>query len=537
MSVTAVSLAGFPPVSNSKDAQGLAVGGGKPTTADPGSPAAKQRRDKAFKIRHDAAVLERDQPLAPHPDNGDETLFEDKIASYSKGLPHNELGEVDPSAYQQLLTALASTDPAEFEAIPVIGGLKLADPQGSYAFELEGADSHRLGMLVPPAFSSAWAAGEIIELYWQALARDVPFIDYRSNKLIAEAAGELSALSDFRGPKTAGKVTADTLFRGETPADLVGPYISQFLWREVPFGATTIVQRYRSALAGSDHMTDYGVWLKIQNGSSPTAANKFDETPRYIRNGRDLGEFVQRDFTYQAFLHACLILLSFGPAAADPANPYRSSVTQEGFLTFGGPHILDLVARVSNAALRASWCQKWLVHRRLRPEAFAARVHNRIAGMAGYPIHPEVFVSQAAARVFGKFGTYLLPMAHPGGAPAHPSFPAGHAAIAGACVTVLKYFFNESFLLPNPVQASDDGLMLLPFSGVRFTIGGELNKLAANVGLGRNMAGVHWRSDMTEGLKLGETVALNILGGVKATCNKNFAGFALTKFDGTTVTV
>lgn len=159
--------------------------------------------------------------------------------------------------------------------------------------------------------------------------------------------------------------------------------------------------------------------------------------------------------------------------------------------------------------------------------------------MAAYPIHPDVFSSQAASRVFGKSGTYLLPMAYPEGAPPHPAYPAGHAAIAGACVTVLKAFFKESFVIPKLVQASADGLSLLPFSGrpLTLTVGGELNKLAANIGMGRNFAGVHWRSDLTEGLKLGEEVAINILGCIKTTCRKDFAGFGLTKFDGSAVTV
>lgn len=378
----------------------------------------------------------------------------------------------------------------------------------------------------------------MVELYWHALTRDIPFFNYGSDALVANAAADLSAMSDFRGPKSGGKVTRETLFRGNTPGDLAGPYISQFLWRDIPFGATTIVQRYRTTLAGDDHMSDFGEWLKIQNGMAPMTSNKYDPSPRYIHNGRDLAEFVHKDFTYQSCLNACLILLSFGPAALDPANPYRGSTTQEGFVTFGGPHILDLVARVASGAMRAAWCQKWLVHRRLRPEVFAAHVHSRIAGMAAYPIHSDVFSSQGAAKVFGKTGTYLLPMAYPEGSPAHPSYPAAHPTIAGACVTVLKAFFKEDFLMPNPVLADADGLVLLPISGPpRLTIGGELNKLAANIGFGRNIAGVHWRSDLTEGLNLGEAVAINILRNVKATSNKNFNGFTLTKFDGTTVTV
>jgi hypothetical protein len=57
------------------------------------------------------------------------------------------------------------------------------------------------------------------------------------------------------------------------------------------------------------------------------------------------------------------------------------------------------------------------------------------------------------------------------------------------------------------------------------------------VALGRNIAGVHWRSDATESIKLGEEVALSVLRDQKNTYNEPFAGFSLTKFDGTTVTV
>ena len=44
-----------------------------------------------------------------------------------------------------------------------------------------------------------------------------------------------------------------------------------------------------------------------------------------------------------------------------------------------------------------------------------------------------------------------------------------------------------------------------------------LNKLAANLALGRDIAGVHWRSDGREGLKLGEAVAVGHLTDLRAT--------------------
>jgi len=504
--------------------------------AEMGSLHPQQRRQQAYRVRHQAALYHRTLPRPDHRANGDEDRYPNKIASFSKGLPHNPLGEVDLAAYTALLNALSAGQFAAFEAIPLGGRVKLANPQAAYTFELAGPDPHQVGMLAPPTFRSAEEASELAEVYWQALTRDVPFAAYDSHPLTLAAAADLSRFSDFRGPKAGGGITPSMLFRGNTPGDLVGPYLSQFLWLDVPYGATIIVQRYRTTVAGDDYLTAYPAWLNIQRGFPPARVNRLDSTPRYLRNGRDVGEYVHRDFIYQACLNACLILLAL-QAPLKATNPYARSVTQGGFVTFGAPHVLDMVARVANAALKASWCHKWLVHRRLRPEAFAGRVHNHLTGAAQYPLHAEVLNSAAVGAIFHTYGTYLLPMAYPEGAPTHPAYPAGHAAIAGACTTVLKAFFNEPFVIANPVVASPDGLALIPYRGSALTVGGELNKLAANLALGRDMAGVHWRSDGIEGLKLGETVAIGLLTDLNATYTEDFGGFSLTKFDGTTITI
>ena len=121
--------------------------------------------------------------------------------------------------------------------------------------------------------------------------------------------------------------------------------------------------------------------------------------------------------------------------------------------------------------------------------------------------------------------------------PTHPSYPAGHATVAGACATVLKAFFNETFVIPNPVVTSADGLLLLPYEGPGLTVGSELDKLTSNFAIGRNAAGVHWRSDSIKGLKLGEAVAIGILTEMRSTYNEKFGGFSLTKFDGMAITI
>ncbi len=108
---------------------------------------------------------------------------------------------------------------------------------------------------------------------------------------------------------------------------------------------------------------------------------------------------------------------------------------------------------------------------------------------------------------------------------------------------MLKAFFDENTVIPEPVQINpaDGGQTLIPYKipSVRnaLTVGGELNKLASNIATGRNIAGVHWRTDAVESIKLGEAIAISMLRDMRATYNEPFAGYSLTKFDGTTVTV
>lgn len=220
----------------------------------------------------------------------------------------------------------------------------------------------------------------------------------------------------------------------------------------------------------------------------------------------------------------------------------EKSDNQEGFGTFGGPHILSLVTEVATRALKAVWYQKWFVHRRLRPEAFGGLIHNLMTGRAEYPIHPEILNSQALKEIFDKNGNYLLPQVFPEGSPTHPAYGAGHATVAGACVTILKAWFDESYVIPKPVVPNKEGTELvsyIPYGGPGtevLTVGGELNKVAANISIGRNMAGVHWRTDYTESVKLGEAIAIGILQEQKLTYNEDSC-FSLTKFDGTAITI
>jgi membrane-associated phospholipid phosphatase len=514
--------------------------GSSGTKAEAATAFGRIRAVEAFEIRKNAALAEFNAPAALHANNGDEQRYSNKIGNYSKALPHNSLGEVDLAAYNAYLNAIRTGQPSDFENISLGGTTRLTNPQAGVAFGLEGADSGNLSEPPSPAVASQERADEAVENYWMALLRDVPFTDYATDTMVSHACSELSNFSAFTGPRINGQVTPQTLFRGFTAGDVIGPYISQFLLQQVSFGALPLRQQYATYQPSMDYMTDFPSWLAVQNGRGPFALNVIDQQLRYLRNGRDVSAWVHVDLLYQAYFMAMLWLLR--NAGFNTGNPYNSSRTQIGFGTFGAPHISALMTEVSEYALRAQWFQKWWVHRALRPEAYGGLVHNVKTGTAQYPLHADVLNSQAVAAVFVKNrGSYLLPMAFPEGSPTHPSYGSGHATVAGACVTALKAFFNtDNVVFPDPVVPTADGLALQPYTGAdagQITLTGELNKVASNIAQARNIAGVHWRSDAIQSMLLGEAVAISILRDQKRCYNESFGGFSFTKFDGTGITV
>lgn len=516
-----------------------------PSTALPGTGVARRLRE-ALSRRLAAADRMFERGLPAQESNGDEARYHERFASFTKGLPHDALGHVDPAAYQLLRTAVDTGAPADFEAVPLAGTRKLVNPQAGLAFDTQGADPHQFKIPAAPRFDSAEEAGEIIELYWMALLRDVAFTDYAGHPLVDQALADLNRLSDFRGPRQSGQVTAQTLFRDNAAGTNIGPYISQFLWLGTPFGVEFVERKMRTLMPDSDHMTHFGDWMTVQRGDVPTAA-AYDPVRRYIRNGRDLSEWVHIDVLFQAYFNAGLILLTPPDPAntptgggigcpPDPANPYLYSTNQDAFGTWGPPAFQTLLCEVATRALKAVWYQKWFVHRRLRPEVFAARIHQHRLLNFIYPLHHDIFAADALDVLQSRFGGALLPMAFPEGSPLHPAYGAGHATVAGACVTVLKALFDETFPIQNPVVASADGLVLEPYVGPTLTVGGELDKLASNVATGRNIAGVHWRSDGYWSLRLGEQIAIEVLRDHLATFNEG-GHFSFTSFDGEVVVI
>ena len=247
---------------------------------------------RSFNNRVSAAQAELDVRIPNQVTNGDENRFPNHIGNYSKGLVHNGIGEVDSASYASLLRAVNNGDPRLFEQIQLGGRVPLVDPQAGLAFDLEGTDSHQLAIGTPPSVASRDIADAAVENYWMALCRDVNFTQYGSEPLTTAAIAELNSLAAFHGPKP---VTPQTLFRGFTAGDVLGPYVSQFLLLPFNYGAVPVTQLLTTYVPGIDYMTDQSHWLAVQNGEGPFDSNKADPNPQHMRNGRGLSAYVHVD--------------------------------------------------------------------------------------------------------------------------------------------------------------------------------------------------------------------------------------------------
>ena len=498
-----------------------------------------------FTRRYNTAKRQTALPAANHTTNGDETL-PDKVGTYSKAILQDGKGKVNPAAFAGFQSAIAAGTLAAFEAITPGGSRTQNGPMGSYAYEFLGADGSQFGapvVPVPPKLTSAAYGAELIELYWCSLLRDVPFTQFAGNAIAQDAATELTSLAAYQGPRDGGTVKPSLLFRGTLPGEKIGPYISQFFLTPTTFGALPFDQKYITYMPDVDYVTDEPTWEDVQNGIPTGVADHVDPVQRFLHDGRGLAAYTHVDELYQAYFTAYLAMSRLG-VPPNPGSPYANSRKQNAFGTFGGPDIASVIAQVAKAALNAVWYQKWVVHLRHRPESGAGLVHYANQGVPYSAVpHASVFTSQAVARSFSKYGSYFLSQPFPEGSPAHPAYPTGHGSVGGACITVLKFFYDGKYTIPNPQMPTADGLNVVPWDydpatgdpGV-MTVNGELHKLAHNVTFGHGLhGGIHWRSDSDSSLALGEAVAISFLEDLVCTYAEPFT-ISITKLDGTTQT-
>jgi hypothetical protein len=518
-----------------------------------------RRADASLRYRTETANAE-DISIPEQPDNGDSKRFTDFSGNYSKALAHDALGVPNLASYQSLTYALTSREFSDFQDIIVgtpTGGpnSKLASPPSAFAFDLEGLDSHATVIPHAPSVASAQTAAEQVEHYWAALLRDVPFDDYPASALAAQAVADMNNLSFLKSHKNFEypyPLTPQNLFRGQIfsgDGNVLGPYVSQFMVQPTFLGVQPLSQQYKTFLPGisNEFMTNPSVFQLIQDGGA-SGALTFDPTFRYVRNGRDLTAYTHVDSLFQGYLTAILVLGTIS-APPNPGNPYIGSKTQKSGVTLGVNDAPGTIAEMATRALKGAWFHKWIVDLRLRPEEYGGLVQARKTGTSPSPqaaaaLNPDVLNSAVLPMINSTYGSYLLPQAYPEGSPTHPCYPTGHGAVAGACITAIKFFYDGTQKIQplltaagrNVVVPSDDGLTLTPYAGsdgASLDINGELSKLAFNISLGHGIhAGIHFRSSSFWSILLGEQIALSILNDRAKSYDEPFT-ITITKFDGT----
>lgn len=540
--------------------------------------------------------------------NGDEQTYNDYAGNFTKGFEHDlvtgALTAAGRASYEQLVRAMNTGLQADFNAIalagnnPPYGPRKLINPQLGLAFSMEGCDSSMFNVPPAPTLGSPEEAAELIELYLQAVCRDVSFEDYATSYSTLAACDVLSALPEFTGPRIAGNVTPQTLFRGSGDGCLEGPFISQFMLLDVfPLFAAGcggpvspmigVYQNLTQAVfAGHQvwpyaNVREFGVtwdeFVTIENGTIPRqyVANDFPVHAKiYLANGRQLCYFVHTDGPISPYTPVINILAKNG-FPLSPVNPYvDGTITKEwSLITLGGGDIHTMLGSVFAEAMKAAWAQKWRVHRRLRPEVMAGWLeysvttstnpydlyatlftpviggvnwHNLVYGHNKQQGNDGNFLTNAGYMA-GEFPTVLqattllLSLPFPEGSPTHPAYPSGHATIGGAAITILKAMFDDTvridaYVQPKKVDPNDPSSLIN--TTLQTTVGQELNKLAWNVAMGRDFAGIHWRSDAEEGIRLGEQVAIRwLMDHCRIYSEQTFNGYELTTYDGVRIRI
>jgi membrane-associated phospholipid phosphatase len=505
-------------------------------------------------------------PNDPNSDFNQNALNSITLADPGMDVPPRVL--INPQSSKSLTIKGGDVAAYRFKSQPITDkrweiGYKVVYAQGE-------ADTNSL--LQELSFASGYSAAEMVEVYAMALLRDLDFDAYNvPNPDVQLALDALNAFGEeFRGPKEKQgsnyRVTTKTLFRGNSPESLRGGYLSKFLLLRRPplfaagcapgtadiinagifFGELSEALTAPQPNPGREFSLTWNDYVAIQNRRIPQKYQPGDFKGRVvISNGRNLAGLVHVDSLYQEHAFAVDVLTG-GNYPRTPVSPYTPPkaggihAKNEGDgPTLGPPDAAGLVGAVALEAARLAWSQKYLIARRARPEVFGALVHKRKTGGGENtygPIDARLLTNDAVRKLLervkeenaGRGGpnaaTYLLSQVFPESAPAHPAWPSGHATVAGACVTVIKAIFDDRAQVlqqidcnPSPACPNANANPHVdppPFTdedGNPLTVGGELDKLASNIALGRNFGGVHFRSDGEHGILLGERAAIRFL--------------------------
>jgi len=554
-------------------------------------------RDNSAYLRCKLGKLQQGCGCIPQEINGDLDKYQNYRynGSFHKTFKHDKTTGhlIDVKEYEKMIKAIRSNDANALGKIKINpkSQVLLTNPTASMATILVGIPQCQIDLRAPPTLSSHESAAEMVEMYSLMLARDVPFVDFETSTVIQDILGYMNKpnvlkyMPDYEPRNVA--FTVQTLFRGISTTEQLGPYISQLLLLNVPMGSSILEQKYDALPTKLDAISN-GInveWgrnnvemINIQNGELnllPPYTPSSYIIKKHIYSGRVLAETVHKDPLYSLSYNASMILAGLGCKQNPGWTKYKN---QEGFVTNSvGPNVQCALAEVAQLCLMHAWYFKWQLHLRLRPEVYSLWIdnikNNRVANKDNYDIsnvilkNPVLDDIEIENSFWGYPDSYTLSSCFREGSPAHPSFHGGHSTVSAGCATILKIYFadgkwgnlpgvkratiNNTIVptyLPGStvyVQSSDDGNSLINYTGNdrnEMTVYGEINKLASNIGIGRNWANVHYRTDGIESLKLGELVAIKYMEDKLSSMIENNSDnkhlkIKFTRFDGSVYTI
>ncbi len=500
--------------------------------------------------------------------NNDINSVPDFVAVSSKGMPHNALGIVEPSAVLARLKVVAGKDINQMVNMQHSNTLLdlpyLKFPQFDtfntmYIRNLYMPNPASYNIPPNPEFLSDETAAEMIELYGASLCRDVKFTDFSIDPTIAQVVAYLNVAGPaYKGPKINGLVTPDTIFRYELSMGrqslLPGPYISQLSYLPIngigdfPQDSANAIEAkmkfvapgcesnafWRSTGNPTDSL-DYFVKSEAvigQTGAINGAAYppaSYETTPRYIQTFRDMATWRQivGPETFLRILGAILSQLSpdgvsnfLTTYALNPLNPLKTGVipfTDVYSQTFS---VQDFWAWISESFQQCQLVELVAknVFLRARPEQIGIEVQRTktLRGLTKTYYHNKLLLSSGVlddvfelAKNTTGTGNYFLSQYYNIGSPLSPSYPSGYVLTAAAGVTILKAILDPNYKLSVFLPDSSGQKLIRTRKTVK--LGDELDKWAYNAAADRISKGFHYRSDVMASLKWGEQIAIDYL--------------------------
>jgi hypothetical protein len=216
-------------------------------------------------------------------------------------------------------------------------------------------------------------------------------------------------------------------------------------------------------------------------GSLACATGCVDDFFPVIRTGRELARYFESETPGLAHRQALNYLIQ----DANYSPPYQAFIWAA----------LDVAIY---SALSAAWYYKWLAGDCGLGDPCTMSRYERSGLTARRPRPYEVdyevdvlFNREVNCTGSGDGERRLFPDPSPG-TPRHPSYPSGHSTYSGAASEILSYFFPD--------------------------YSGEFTKLADNTGMARLWAGIHYRSDHLQGMRLGRCVARLVIDQIERSC-------------------